>query len=261
MEFKNLEGMCAKCRKRKSCKTPCAFADMYLNYENKPIHERKRTYNNQKITITPLKRNGRNAYEVRMATLEGDYENMQGLNKNNPDALFSTDAESPFKGLRIKRDRTTVFYHHFFLGKSYKDIAVMLNTDAETVRGIYNNAKNRILHALKLSDERTPTIHKAKRFIDDNGKANALPKNQKHWLLSKVFGLTHAEIEQIDGTRQSTIRQNIIYVTDRLRTGQMTILDSTEGEIRESQVRLDKMNERNRKVSVARRAKNAIRNA
>lgn len=240
--------MCAKCRKRQACKTPCAFVDAILRDENRPVFEKKLGSN--QIIARPR------SQEVR----ESDFIHKDSSGELNSqeliDAVFSTETDSPFRTNDFKLERTQIFFRHFFKGESYEHLADVYDTDPATIRGIYSNAQKRLIYALELLDKRLPIVNNAKSYIKRaEGITGKLPKNQKHFLLAKLFGLTPKEIENFDGTKQGDVSKNITYVADRLRTGEALFLDPSDLDIKESEKRLERFRATQRKAKAKRDAR------
>ena len=58
-----------------------------------------------------------------------------------------------------------------------------------------------------------------------------LPKGQKWFLLSKLFGLLPSEIARMEGLHgSSSVRELIIRVSDQLRCGEIRLFDATPEE-------------------------------
>jgi hypothetical protein len=84
MNIENFKGMCAKCKKRKTCKVPCAFVEKYLQHKNKKPFER--VTDDGGIILYPRWR------EVQESVLTYEYED-SGKPKN--ENIFSTESPSP----------------------------------------------------------------------------------------------------------------------------------------------------------------------
>jgi hypothetical protein len=244
------KGMCAKCRKRQACKTPCAFVDAILRQDNRPVFEKE--VSQDRIEARPRSTEVRESDFIKLDST-GELSSQDMI-----DAVFSTETDSPFRIDDYVLDRTQVFYRHFFRGESYEDLAEIYDTTPETIRGIYGNALTRLLYALDLLDKRLPVVDNAeyyfKRAESITGK---LPKNQRHFLLAKLFGLTPKEIENFDGTKQGDVAKNVTYVADRLRTGEALFLDPDELEIKESERRLERFRATQRKAKCDKRKREA----
>ena len=223
--------------------------DKILREDNRPIFERITDEN----TIETFAR-GREIREnsltriVREGRSQGEITSQEAI-----DAIFSTEAGSPFNVNSYQMDRTQIFIRHFLMGQSYDDIAQVFETDGETVRGIYGNAAKRLVYALELLDRRLPVVDNAKTYLEKNDRINGkLPKNQKHFLLVKLFGLTPKEVQNMDGTSQAVVSNNVKYVADRLKAGEMTFLDPSQEEKKAAQQRLEKQRSISRKSKAKR---------
>lgn len=69
----------------------------------------------------------------------------------------------------------------------------------------------------------------------------AFQKGQKWFLLNKLFGLRPSEIAELEGLdkRSSSVRQLIIRVSDQLKAGEITLIETTPEEANAAKVRLD----------------------
>ena len=231
----NQQGMCGKCRKRKTCKTPCAFVEDILKFENEGVYEKT---NGDSITVYPRWR------EVQETVLQGKHEDSGKDRENN---IFSTEAENPFASYEPKLDRTHVFINRFFKGMSYQDIATMMDDDPERIRGLYKDSVKRLVKALEVMDKRQAVVDDVKARLRISEKATGkLTKTQKWLLLNKVFGMLPREIAEMEGANVKTVCARIKDVHDRVVTGQVIFLNPSEDEIRAAQERIEKKRQRDR---------------
>jgi hypothetical protein len=67
--------------------------------------------------------------------------------------------------------------------------------------------------------------HYRKKMEQRSGR---LPKDQRYFLLNKVFGVMPSEIAKMEGLKgSSSVRELIIRVSDELRAGEIRLLDMT----------------------------------
>ena len=231
---KNFKGMCEKCRKRKSCKIPCAPVENLLQFDNRGASERLNR-NENTITLFPVNRR-----EMRETELLGLAET-GGKDQDAVDFIFSTDNDKAFTIPNPQKDKTAVFVYKFFKGFSYEDIAVMMDKPVNNVRQLYRQAKARMLKALKALDTRDGIIHKAENILKVSEEATGkLPNYQKWFIMNKCLGLSPGEIARIEGRSQSCISTMLRYCADKLMAGELTLLDPTPEQAQEAKARLDR---------------------
>jgi len=246
----DINGMCQKCRKRASCKVPCAFVDEILKQDNRPqFHEvNARGLHGEDITILKSKNH---RHEVNESGL--DYMHMVGIDGDGWDSVdkvtpFTTEADSPWADFQPTLSQTTVFIWRFFMKRSFEEIAEELDVEVATVMSHYQNAKARMTEALKLADSRTKTIAKWKQAMERSEKATGkLPKYMKWLLMNKVFDLTVGEIADLDGTTSATVASKIRVAYDKLALGEYVLLEPTPDDIEAARVRMAKKRASERK--------------
>jgi hypothetical protein len=86
MSSNKFKGMCAKCKKRKICKVPCAFVEKYLKHDNRKPFERD--IEDGKTILYPHWR------EVHESVLTYEYDDSGKPKHSN---VFSTESESPYQ--------------------------------------------------------------------------------------------------------------------------------------------------------------------
>ncbi len=65
----------------------------------------------------------------------------------------------------------------------------------------------------------------------------------KWYLLNKLFGLRPSEIAELEGLdkKSSSVRQLIIRVSDQLKAGEISLIETTPGEAEATKARLDEV--------------------
>lgn len=230
----SVKNMCGRCRKRKTCKSPCAFVDEILKKDNHVYA----IEDQESIIIYPEWK------ETQETVLQAQHSDS---GKDMDHNLFSTEAENPFASFQPKLDRTHVFLYRFFKGMSYQDIAVMLDTDPERVRQLYKDSVKRLLKALEVMDKRQAIIDDAQARLKISEKASGkLTKTQEWLLLNKLFGLLPREIADIYEVSIKTVSGRIKDNYDRIITGHTVFFDPTDKEIEDAHARIEKKRQRDR---------------
>lgn len=159
---------------------------------------------------------------------------------NIEQTAFSTENKSPFAAFQPKLKETGIFVDRFFHKFSYKDLAVKYDTTASSSIKLYHHAVTRILEVVKALDSN------ADRKIDGYLKrvqirSGSIPKGQKWYLLNKLFGLRPSEIAEIEGLdkKNSSIRQSIIRVSDQLKAGEISLIETTPEKSGNAKARLE----------------------
>ena len=250
----NNDGMCQKCRKRASCKTPCAFVDEILKQDNRPqFHEvNARGLNGEAITVCMSHNHRHEVNESNldyMHAVDTDGEGWESDDKKTP---FTTEADSPWADYQPTLNQTTIFIKRLLQGMSYEDIADELELSVDLVRSYYHSAKNRMIEALQFADSRNKTIafweNTQKRSEKVTGK---LPKYMKWMLMHKVFDLSIQEITELEGAGKNDAASKIRWAYDRLVTGEYVLLDPTPEQIEAARQRIEKKRARDRRARAA----------
>ena len=78
--------------------------------------------------------------------------------------------------------------------------------------------------------------------------SGSIPKGQRWFLLNKLFGLRPSEIAEMEGMdkRNSSVRQLIIRVSDQLKAGEISLIETTSKEAQAAKARLDAHNAKRR---------------
>jgi hypothetical protein len=86
-------------------------------------------------------------------------------------------------------------------------------------------------------------------------RSGSLPKGQKWFLLNKLFGLRPSEIAEIEGMKgSSSVRQLIIRVSDQLKAGEISLIESTTEDAEAAKARLDANRKKRRKRHARKKA-------
>lgn len=241
-DYKN---MCGVCRNRNHCKAPCSFVEEILREGNKPpFYEKNMRSENGKDALQIKSKNYR--HEVNATNLAQDKKILSGDNKKSDP--FNTDALSPFTDLKPSLGQTVVFVNRFFLRKSYEDIAEELNISVDTSVSMFRHAKDRMLEALKLSDERFSTIHRYESLLKRNDKSfGILPKGQRLFIMNRVLGLTVPEISEMENMPVNQVNHRIKEVSDRLKIGPIEWIECSDEDRAAAQENIIKKRQRQSK--------------
>jgi hypothetical protein len=112
---------------------------------------------------------------------------------------------------------------------------------SKNARGTYHNAVNRVLEVLKAMDQANAVGKKEQYVKQIEKRSGKIPKGQRWYLLNKLFGLRPSEIAEMEGldkTRNS-VRQLIIRVSDQLKAGEISLIETTPEESKAAKARLD----------------------
>lgn len=231
----DLKGVCLKCKHYGFCKEPCRPVALYLAKDNASVFEKTFTDEDGR-TVSLVYSRSRETYESAMGDPWDD-----SKRSSEAEQAFSTENDNPFRHFDPKLKQTGIFIDRFFHGASYEDLAIKYETDVSTVSTLYNRAAERLLDLLKMMDD--PDHNKKmdqyhNRIAERSGD---LPKGQKWFLMSKVFGMLPSEIAEMEGMnkKDSTVRQLIIRVSDQLKAGEIRLIDCTPQESQEAKNRLD----------------------
>jgi hypothetical protein len=109
----------------------------------------------------------------------------------------------------------------------WENLSAKYSMTVDTAQSIYRNAMDRVLEILNLieSDKPLDLSHYRKRMEERSGR---IPKDQKYFLLNKLFGVMPSEIAEMEGLKgASSVKQLIIRVSDQLRAGEIRLIDLT----------------------------------
>jgi DNA-directed RNA polymerase specialized sigma24 family protein len=219
IEPNGMGDVCPRCSHFKSCRVPCFPMAEYLKRGNLTVFEKSHTDENGR-TVTVL-------FPRSREMVESDLPQESGETAAKYQRAFSTEAENPFSEFAPSLKQTGIFVDKFFNGFSYEDLAVKYDMTVDTAQGTYRNAMDRVLEILNLmeSDKPLDQSHYRKRMEERSGR---IPKDQKYFLLNKLFGVRPAEIAEMEGLKgASSVKQLIIRVSDQLRAGEIRLIDFT----------------------------------
>jgi hypothetical protein len=211
--------VCPRCSHYKSCKAPCYPVAEILKRDNLTVFEKSHTDAEGRTTTILFSR----YREMPESDLLQDPETGGPADQK----VFSTDAENPFSEFNPHLKQTGIFVDRFFHGFDWEDLSVKYSMTVVTAQSTYRNAMDRVLEILNLmeSDKPLDLSHYRKRMEERSGR---IPKDQKYFLLNKLFGVMPSEIAEMEGLKgASSVKQLIIRVSDQLRTGEIRLVDFT----------------------------------
>jgi len=112
----------------------------------------------------------------------------------------------------------------------------------------YHNAINRVLAVLEAMDQGAKTRKMDQYIKQIEQRSGSLPRGQKWYLLNKLFGLRPSEIAEMEGLdkKNSAVRQLIIRVSDQLKAGELSFIETTPQESAAAKTRLDEVRKKRR---------------
>ena len=182
-----MHDICAKCRKRKSCKILCEPVEAYLAKDNLSAF--------QKNAI------GRHGEEIKIAMPRSREQQRTTLStgttkSGNPRLsskevrAFSTENENPFRHYEANYKQTSIFIKRFFEKWSYTDIAQAHDISVEAATKIYYAGVQKLLaiiiemDSVKKMTEEESWVAKSKRYLEKNReKVNA--RRRAHYQKNK----------------------------------------------------------------------------
>jgi len=231
--------ICPKCSKYKSCKNPCYPVKEYLALDNLSVYEKTGVSENGE-TVTILFARSR---ELQQSMLSIGVDNRGDPRQSTKEQqAFSTENENPFTSFKPSLKQTGIFVDRFFYNSSYTDLAVKYSMSKQTAIKTYHNAVNRVLaviHAMDTGEVPTKQVNFWKKKVEE--RSGSLPKGQKWYLLNKLFGLRPSEIAEMEGLdkNNSSVRQLIIRVSDQLKAGEISLIETTPQESANAKARLE----------------------
>jgi hypothetical protein len=236
-----MDSICPKCSKYESCKSPCYPVQQLLAEDNLSVFEKTVTKENgQRVSIVFAR--SREAQQTMLSS--GKNKRGDPRLSNKEQQAFSTENASPFSSFQPNLKQTGIFVDRFFNQFTYKDLAVKYDMSATTARKTYFNAVNRILAVIEAMDK-GEALSKQVDFWRQKvaERSGNLPKGQKWYLLNKLFGLRPSEIAEMEGLdkRSSSVRQLIIRVSDQLKAGEISLIETTTEEAEAAKTRLDEV--------------------
>jgi hypothetical protein len=162
---------------------------------------------------------------------------------------FSTENENPFASFKPSLKQTGIFVDRFFHNFNYDDLAVKYDMTVDTARKTYHNSIKRVLAVINAMDTGqvlTKQVDFWKNRVEE--RSGSLPKGQKWYLLNKLFGLRPSEIAEMEGLekKSSSVRQLIIRVSDQLKAGEISLIETTPEESAAAKARLDEVRKKRR---------------
>ena len=110
-----MHDLCAKCKKRKTCKVPCRPVELYLAEGNLTVYEKGK---GDTVTLYPRSR------EEHQSNLSTGEDKSGDPRLSNEEAMaFNTENENPFRHYDANHKHTSVFIKRFFGKWSYADAA------------------------------------------------------------------------------------------------------------------------------------------
>lgn len=163
------------------------------------------------------------------------------------DPAFSTENASPFRSFEPQFKQTGIFIDRFFHKFSYENLAVKYEiTELEAIK-VYHNAVKRVLKVLQIMDQGQEARKREQYVKQTEKRSGKLPKGQRWYLLNKLFELRPSEIAEMEGLKgSSSVRQLIIRVSDQLKAGEISLIESTPEESKAAKARLDAFRKKRR---------------
>jgi hypothetical protein len=242
-----MEEICTKCPHRNRCDQPCRPVHLYLSeVTNAKIFEKTvTTKEGETITImySGLWKKENEACRV------GEYHDVRPGQEGKPSkpdqAIMSTEAESPFADFKPTLKQTGIFIDRFFRGWSYKDLAVEYSLKSpQGASHIYNQAVRRILEVLERLDKAKYREYWRKEAAQ---RSEELPPATRYFLLNRLLGFNPSEIARMVDRDSSVVSKLIIRFSDKLRAGEIRLIDATPSERQAAEERLDAHRAKRRK--------------
>jgi len=170
--------------------------------------------------------------------------------------IFSTENDSPISSFQPQLKQTGIFVDRFFHIFSYDDLAEKYSMSKSNATKTYHNAINRLLAVLEAMDLGTKTRKMDQYLKQTQERSGSLPKGQKWYLLNRLFELLPSEIAELEGLdkRSSSVRQLIIRVSDQLRAGEISLVETTPEESAAAKARLDEVRKKRRERHAKKKA-------
>jgi hypothetical protein len=176
-----MKDACAKCRKRKSCKTQCWPVEEFLKRDNLAVFEKGR---GQEITLYPRSRE-----EQRSSLSIGEDKAGDPRRSSREAQAFSTENENPFNRFDANHKQTSVFIKRFFGRWDYQDIAEAHEISVDAARKLYYSAVQRLLAVImemdavnKMTEEerKQADADKSKRYYEKNREALKAKRRERY---------------------------------------------------------------------------------
>lgn len=169
-------GFCDRCKKKKSCEKPCRFVELIVKGEDTPVMER---YEHDLIICFAQARKLSRFSEINCLDEKSFDENVTYL---EPEEELEMSPE---------RDIAAVFFKRFFEKKDYDTIAGELGITVKACWDHYFEAKKQAMRILKHLDKKVNVFENMTRIKD------RLPKEQVWFLMSRVWGLSAPDIQDL----------------------------------------------------------------
>jgi hypothetical protein len=112
---------------------------------------------------------------------------------------------------------------------------------------VYHKAVNRVLDVLQIMDQGKEARKREQYVKQTEERSGKLPKGQRWYLLNKLFGLRPSEIAEMEGMKgSSSVRQLIIRVSDQLKAGEISLIETMPEESKAAKARLDEHRKKRR---------------
>lgn len=172
-----MDAICKKCRKRKSCKSPCRPVEQLIKGDSPAVFERRRR---DGITIY-----SGSTRMVQRSDLSSGVDDRGDTRRSNREAeAFSTENENPFRHYEANHRQTSVFLKRFFAGWSYADIATAHDITERAAHGLYYAGCQRLLRviiemdfvhkSMTPAEQKRAAVVKSKRYLESHrDKVNA----------------------------------------------------------------------------------------
>lgn len=171
-----MHDLCAKCKKRKTCKVPCRPVELYLAEGNLTVYEKGK---GDTVTLYPRSR------EEHQSNLSTGEDKSGDPRLSNEEAMaFNTENENPFRSYVPNFKQTGIFIDRFFGKMSYADLAAKYEVSQTAAHKIYYAGVQKLLEiiiqmdqvrkSMPLEDRKRAGVAKQKRYLECNReKVNA----------------------------------------------------------------------------------------
>lgn len=241
-----MKGVCEKCYYGTTCEHPCRPVELNLKDGNLSVWTKKTVdKNGREIEIIY----SRSRERPQSSLSQGEDNRGRAALTNREQIAFSTENESPFTSFQPQLLQTGIFIDRFFRKMSYEDLSMKYELSESDCIKRFSYAVKRLYEILEALDKRdliTKQTEYWKQKVEE--RSGSLPKGQKWYLLNKLFGLRPSEIAEMEGLdkRSSFVRQLIIRVSDQLKAGEISLIETTPEKAEAAKVRLDRIRDKRR---------------
>ncbi len=105
---------------------------------------------------------------------------------------------------------------------------------------VYHNGVERVLAVLETMDQgnAVSNFEPLKQMVEE--RFVTMERRRKWYLLNKLFGLRPSQIARLEGLREASgVRALIIWVSDQLRSGEISLIETSPEEAEQAKARLD----------------------